>query len=135
MNESRQREREKRHVKPRPRSPQTGNRISRGRVCNRVSFSFSAYSRPPVREMALLLVSCNAAVFNKTLPYSPGHKANINYEGASRGHDAEETVLTGTHGAHCGPTLRVFCPASFVFITLPLCLLRHCFFPSVTSTR
>jgi len=31
-------------------------------------------------------VSSNAAVFNKTLPYSPGHKANINYEGACRGH-------------------------------------------------
>jgi len=69
------------------------------------------------------LVSSNAAVFNKTLPYSPDHKANINYEGARRGHDGgkreRKTVLTGTDNAPA-PPCAFYLPT--LFLSFFLCL-------------
>lgn len=72
----------------------------RGDVC-RVSLSRSLLHPTGPVASCLLFAANNAAVFNKMLPYSPGHKANINYEGACRGHDEEKKmVLTGTHRPH-----------------------------------
>lgn len=75
--------------------------ISRGRMQCRVSLSRSLLHPTGPVASCLLFAANNAAVFNKMLPYSPGHKANINYEGACRGHDEEKKmVLTGTHRPH-----------------------------------
>lgn len=75
--------------------------ISRGRIAMSLSQPTRPGSARPGCTSCLLFAANNAAVFNKMLPYSPGHKANINYEGAScRGHDEEKKmVLTGTHTA------------------------------------
>lgn len=83
-----------------------------------------------------LTVSSNAVVFNKTLPYSPGHKANINYEGARRGQDtAKRTILTGTHNAQAPAappcTFSIF--PFYLFLALPYTYSLRCPFCLVPS--